>query len=112
MLKKIINSAHIRFKIIPIDPLLIKSGQATVGGTDMSFVRTYKFGERDQPFIPGSSIKGLLRAYAEKICRTLGGDKVPVCLPYVDADKKDLKAQAACGLRTQRRKRKRKRIRR
>ncbi|MBI2470384.1 MAG: CRISPR-associated RAMP protein [Planctomycetes bacterium] len=103
MLKKLINSAHISFKIAPLDPLLIKSGQATVGGTDMSFMRTYKFGEKEFPFIPGSSIKGMLRAYAEKICRTLGDNKVPVCLPYIDSKKNDLtpdeKAQAACGLR-------------
>jgi CRISPR-associated RAMP protein (TIGR02581 family) len=103
MLKRIINSAHIDFTIVPIDPLLIKSGQATVGGTEMSFVRTYKFGEKEQPFIPGSSIKGMLRAYAEKICRTLGGSKIPVCLPYIDSNNKDLTpeeiAQAACGLR-------------
>lgn len=102
MLKKVINSAHIEFTIVPIDPLLIKSGQATIGGTDMSFVRTYKFGEKEQPFIPGSSIKGMLRAYAEKICRTLGGSKIPVCLPYIN-NNKDLTleetAQAACGLR-------------
>lgn len=103
MLKRIINSAHIKFTIVPIDPLLIKSGQATVGGTDMSFVRTYKFGEKEQPFIPGSSIKGMLRAYAEKICRTLGGTKIPVCLPYLDNKKNnlslDMKLQVACGLR-------------
>ncbi len=103
MLKKVINSAHIKFTIVPIDPLLIKSGQATIGGTDMSFVRTYKFGEKEQPFIPGSSIKGMLRAYAEKICRTLGGSKIPVCLPYLDNKKNnlssDMKLQVACGLR-------------
>lgn len=103
MLKKVINSAHIEFTIVPIDPLLIKSGQATIGGTDMSFVRTYKFGEKEQPFIPGSSIKGMLRAYAEKICRTLAESKIPVCLPYFDRKNNnltpDLKAQVACGLR-------------
>jgi len=32
MLKKIINSARIEMEIIPIDPLLVKSGQASVSG--------------------------------------------------------------------------------
>lgn len=102
MLKKMINSAKIKFDIIPIDPLLIKSGQATVGGVDMAFVRTYRSGDKEEPFIPGSSIKGMIRAYAEKICRSLRDDPVPVCLPYLDPNSKPLKGeerQDACGLR-------------
>lgn len=101
MLKKMINSAQIDFEIDPIDPLLIKSGQATVGGVDMSFVRTYRFGDADEPFIPGSSLKGMLRAYAEKICRSLRDKPVPVCLPYIDPAKKGQNEgahQASCGL--------------
>ncbi|CAN2041393.1 CRISPR-associated protein Csm3 [Candidatus Magnetomoraceae bacterium gMMP-15] len=101
MLKKMINNAKIDFNIIPIDPLLIKSGMATVGGVDMSFVRTYRFGEKPEPFIPGSSLKGMIRSYAEKICRSLRDQPVPVCLPYVDYDGKEQageKHQASCGL--------------
>ena len=94
MLKKMINSALIDMEIIPIDPLLIKSGQATVGGVDMAFVRTYRFGGKDEPFIPGSSIKGMIRSYAEKICRSLRDDPVPVCLPYVDRGREKLKPLA------------------
>jgi len=108
MLKKMINSAHIELKIIPIDPLLIKSGQATVGGVGMSFVRTYHFGQKEEPFIPGSSLKGMIRAYAEKICRSLRDHPVPVCLPYVDPGKEqqDEKHQASCGLSFEKYKRK------
>lgn len=100
MLKKMINSAQIDFDIIPIDPLLIKSGQATVGGVDMSFVRTYRFGEKEEPFIPGSSLKGMIRSYAEKICRSLRDDPVPVCLPYLEPGKEQHgeHRQASCGL--------------
>jgi CRISPR-associated RAMP protein (TIGR02581 family) len=102
MLKKMINSARIKLDIIPIDPLLIKSGQATVGGVDMAFVRTYRNDENEEPFIPGSSIKGMIRAYAEKICRSLRDDPVPVCLPYLDPNKstaqKSEERQYACGL--------------
>ncbi|MDM8525788.1 RAMP superfamily CRISPR-associated protein [Desulfococcaceae bacterium HSG8] len=100
MLKKMINSAQIDFDIIPIDPLLIKSGQATVGGVDMSFVRTYRFGEKEEPFIPGSSLKGMIRSYSEKICRSLRDNPVPVCLPYVEPGKEQQgeRGQASCGL--------------
>ena len=104
MLKRIVNHARIDLQIIPLDPLLIKSGQATVGGVDMSFVRTYRFGEEDQPFIPGSSLKGVFRSYAEKICRSLREDAVPVCLPYVEPGKEQdgEKNQASCGLQFER----------
>lgn len=101
MLKRMINSAMITFTISPVDPLLIKSGQATVGGVDMSFVRTRRFDGRDEPFIPGSSLKGVIRSYAEKICRSLKAEPFPVCLPYVDPGKmgEGQERQASCGLR-------------
>ncbi|KPA14379.1 CRISPR-associated protein [Candidatus Magnetomorum sp. HK-1] len=101
MLKRLINAAQIDIDIIPIDPLLIKSGQATVGGVDMSFVRTWHTGKGEEPFIPGSSLKGMIRAYAEKICRSLKDKPVPVCLPYVKpgAEDKGEFGQASCGLR-------------
>jgi len=102
MLKRMINSAQIDFEIIPVDPLLIKSGQATVGGVDMSFVRTYRLGEKEaEPFIPGSSLKGMIRSYSEKICRSLRDNPVPVCLPYLKAkdEGKGEERQASCGLR-------------
>ncbi|MGA2404152.1 MAG: RAMP superfamily CRISPR-associated protein [Syntrophobacteraceae bacterium] len=103
MLKKIVNHAQIELKIIPIDPILIKSGQATVGGTNMSFVRTYRFGEKAKFYIPGSSIKGVFRSYSEKICRSLRDDSqsVPVCLPYLDPGREPStgeRGQASCGL--------------
>lgn len=101
MLKKMINNAQIDLEIIPIDPLLIKSGQATVGGVDMSFVRTYHHNGDEEPFIPGSSLKGMIRSYGEKICRSLRDDPVPVCLPYLDPKKtpgSGEERQFSCGL--------------
>lgn len=101
MLKKIINTALIKIRIIPIDPILIKSGQATVGGTDMAFVRTYRSGEHSEPFLPGSSLKGMIRSYAEKICRSLHSEPVPVCLPYQKPPmgrSLPVSGQASCGL--------------
>jgi CRISPR-associated RAMP protein (TIGR02581 family) len=108
MLKKMINAAQIELEIIPLDPLLIKSGLATVGGVDMSFVRTWHTGESEEPFIPGSSIKGMIRAYAEKICRSLKDQPVPVCLPYAKPDEKiqGESGQASCGLRFEKLKKK------
>lgn len=100
MLKRMINNAAIELDIIPIDPLLVKSGQATVGGVDMSFVRTHHFGQQEEPFLPGSSLKGMIRSYAEKICRSLRAEPVPVCLPYLkprDARGSESR-QASCGL--------------
>lgn len=101
MLKRIINQATIDLTIIPIDPMLIKSGQATVSGVDMSFVRTYSKGKDAEPFIPGSSLKGVIRSYSEKICRSLREKPVPVCLPYLKPgkEKNGEMGQASCGLR-------------
>jgi CRISPR-associated RAMP protein (TIGR02581 family) len=101
MLKKMINYVKVQITIEPMDPILIKSSQATVGGVDMSFVRTYRHGGEPEPFLPGSSLKGVMRSYAEKICRSLRDDPVPVCLPYLDQANAQggERGQAACGLR-------------
>lgn len=101
MLKRMNNHAVVELEITPADPLLIKSGQATVSGVDMSFVKTYKHGTEAEPFIPGSSLKGMIRSYSEKICRSLRATPVPVCLPYLEPGRetKGEEDQAACGLR-------------
>ena len=99
MLKRLINHACIDFDIIPLDPILVKSGQAAVSGANMAFVRINRRQGKDEPFIPGSSIKGLIRSHAEKICRGLKEEPVPVCLPYENPEKKGTNGQAACGLR-------------
>lgn len=101
MLKRLMNTAIIQFTISPVDPLLIKSGQATVGGVDMSFVRTRRNNGRSETFIPGSSLKGVIRSYAEMICRSLTDGSTKVCLPYVTPGKEidGEQKQAACGLR-------------
>lgn len=101
MLKKMINDARIKFEIHPQDPLLIKSGSASVSGADMEFVKTYRFDGKEEPFIPGSSIKGMIRSYSEKICRSLKDNPVPVCLPYLDPKnaKNEERHQSSCGLR-------------
>ncbi len=99
MLKQLVNHALVKLTIEPIDPLLIKTGQANVGGTDMSFVRTYRHG-KSQPFLPGSSLKGVVRSHCEKICRTLRNNPIPVCLPYMEernAATAQEREQLSCG---------------
>jgi hypothetical protein len=45
-------------------------------------------------------LKGVLRAYCEKICRSLRQNPVPVCLPYIDPENAahEEQDQASCGL--------------
>ncbi|MGI0493502.1 RAMP superfamily CRISPR-associated protein [Alkalinema pantanalense CENA528] len=75
MHKQLVNQCSIEFGLEAQGPLLIKaSGQ---GGDptkpDMEFVETYRDGQKSI-YLPGSSLKGAIRAYAEKLVRTVGGD--------------------------------------
>lgn len=73
MFKKLYNQAKISFEIRPLTPLLIQSGKPGLDPTlpDMRFVRTKSpYGE--VVYIPGSSLKGAIRSYSEKVLRTMG----------------------------------------
>lgn len=98
MLKKIYNEAIINFEFSPDLPILIKSGYKEVTGPDMVFVKTIRNGEFE-PFVPGSSIKGMLRSHAERIARTINGEAA--CMPYVTIKNaksdKSLKEYVSCG---------------
>lgn len=66
----------ILYTIRPNGPIMIKAGES--GGSDptrpsMEFVRTYRNG-KPQVYLPGPSLKGALRAQAERICRSLDND--------------------------------------
>lgn len=66
----------IHLTIQPDGPILIKAGES--GGADpthpdMEFVRTRRGGV-EQVFIPGPSLKGVIRAQAERICRSLDSE--------------------------------------
>jgi CRISPR-associated RAMP protein (TIGR02581 family) len=100
-LKRLLNQATIACRLVPEGPILIRSGHATVSGVDMPFVRTHRNGSA-QPYLPGSSLKGLLRAHAERVCRTLRDGSV--CLPYLKPGGEEAHeaGQASCGLRLQR----------
>lgn len=66
-------------------PLLVKSGAATIVGADMGPVLTFRDG-KEQPFIPGSSLKGVLRSHVERVARSLRTGSV--CIPYVDTERR------------------------
>lgn len=79
MLKKLLNQATIELTIAAQGPLLIKSGiegGADPSVPDMQFVRS-----DGQVYLPGSSLKGVFRSYAEKIARTVN---VKCCNPFDD----------------------------
>jgi CRISPR-associated RAMP protein (TIGR02581 family) len=70
--KQLLNEARLDLDIRPRGPVLIKAGET--GGIDpthpdMEFVRT-----RGQVFLPGSSLKGVVRAHSERILRTMQPD--------------------------------------
>jgi len=75
MHKRLYNEAIIQLTISPDGPILIKAGEKGADPTlpDMEFVRTYHDG-RDTIYLPGSSLKGVLRAHCERIARTVGGE--------------------------------------
>lgn len=76
MHKAILLEASLQFAIKPEGPMLIKAGET--GGADptrpdMEFVRTKRNGT-EQIFIPGASLKGVVRSHCERICRSIDGE--------------------------------------
>lgn len=78
MHKRLVNHCTIALSIIPDGPILIKSGQEGAEPTkpDMEFVETYHAGGKTV-YLPGSSLKGAIRAHAERIVRTVGHSDRP-----------------------------------
>lgn len=70
MLKQLINECRIRLQLEARDPLLIKAGLSNSRDIDSAFVRTTRDGE-EQIYLPGTSLKGVLRSQCERIARTL-----------------------------------------
>lgn len=71
MHKAIFLEGNLRLTIEPDGPILIKAGET--GGADptlpdMEFVRS-----QGRVYLPGSSLKGVVRAQCERICRSLDG---------------------------------------
>lgn len=78
MHKRLVNHCTINLSLIPNGPILIKSGKEGADPTkpDMEFVETYHRGSKTI-YLPGSSLKGAIRAHAERIVRTVGSDRRP-----------------------------------
>ena len=70
MLKALVNEARLRLDITTQGPLLIKSGYATIIGADMAPVLTYR-GNREEVYLPGSSLKGVFRSHSEKVINSI-----------------------------------------
>lgn len=78
MHKQYLNHCTIEITLEPDTPLLIKSGEEGADPTkpDMEFVDTFYQGNQTI-YLPGSSLKGSIRAHAERIVRTIGGEQKP-----------------------------------
>lgn len=98
MHKRLLNELRLDFIIAPQGPLLIKSGQEAGADPtllDMNFVRTTHATLGRTVYLPGSSLKGALRSYCEKIGRTVGLD---VCNPLKQRENDD-GTRMGCGFR-------------
>ena len=91
-----VNQAKIEITISPVGPLLIKASDQGADPTkpDMEFVETYYDGDRSV-YLPGSSLKGAIRAHCERIVRTLGNERpvnngIWTCDPLKDKEKNPL----------------------
>ncbi len=76
MHKQVVNELYLAFAIEPRGPILIKSGRESGADPtllDMNFVRiSHASVGRETVYLPGSSLKGTLRSYCEKVARTVG----------------------------------------
>lgn len=82
MHKRLLNEAKLDFTIVPVGPILIKAGETGADPTrpDMEFVRTWRNGEQ-VVYLPGPSLKGVIRSHCERIARTVGEGRS--CNPVV-----------------------------
>lgn len=74
MHKATLLEGTIRLVVRPDGPILIKAGDRGGGNPtlpDMEFVRS-----RGQVYLPGSSLKGVVRAQCERICRSLDSSQL------------------------------------
>ncbi len=80
-------------------PILVKGGgESGILAVDMCFVRTRRGdpeGEAGDPYLPGTSLKGVIRSHAERVVRSLAGRDDAVCLPYEREEEK----VKSCGSR-------------
>ncbi len=82
MHKRLLNEATLDFTIVPEGPILVKAGETGADPTrpDMEFVRTWRDGKQ-VVYLPGPSLKGVIRSHCERIARTVGEGRS--CNPVV-----------------------------
>jgi CRISPR/Cas system CSM-associated protein Csm3 (group 7 of RAMP superfamily) len=90
MLKRLVNEARFTLVLQTAGPVLVKSGHASISGPDMTPVRTYRNGDW-QPYLPGSSLKGVIRSHIEKVARTLNATPGVVCNPFQRLRREDIR---------------------
>ncbi|MGC9396918.1 MAG: type III CRISPR-associated RAMP protein Csx7 [Anaerolineae bacterium] len=98
-MKRLVNEAYFTLTITTTGPILVRSGHVTLTGPDMTPVLTYRDGDW-QVYLPGSSLKGVIRSHLEKVGRTLQPRPDVICNPF----HKHPEADAFCGDKFQRRK--------
>lgn len=97
MHKQLVNELRLSFVIRSVGPILIKSGRE--GGADptlldMNFVRIQHGQLGETVYLPGSSLKGTIRSYCEKIARTVAPGNTRFCCNPLDE-------KGSCGGRIQ-----------
>src|SRR5256885_7082724 len=80
------NEAYFTLRITNTGPLLIRSGRATIIGPDMTPVLTFR-NNRQEIFLPGSSLKGVFRSHSEKVVCSLKSRVV--CYPFSSSEDKE-----------------------
>jgi CRISPR/Cas system CSM-associated protein Csm3 (group 7 of RAMP superfamily) len=75
MHRRRVNEAILTLALSPAGPLLVKAGFSGADPTrpDIEFARTRRVG-LETVYLPGSSLRGALRAHCERIARTVGGE--------------------------------------
>lgn len=71
------NALRLTLQLSPKGPLLVKAGGVSADPTlpDMQFVRTFHPQKGETVYIPGSSLKGVVRGFVEKALRTLDDER-------------------------------------
>ncbi|MBM4430336.1 MAG: hypothetical protein FJ026_08340, partial [Chloroflexi bacterium] len=114
MLRQAFSELCLALEIEPSGPLLVKAGEPEEEGLgrsytsfqesylgflqkvgakrekkpgerDMQFVRTWRNGRRE-PYLPGSSLRGVLRSRGERLARTFGSEALSCCDPFLEPE--------------------------
>jgi CRISPR-associated RAMP protein (TIGR02581 family) len=101
MFKRWLCRCDVQMTLTARGPLLVQSGDLSIDGPDCTPVYTVK-GGKPTYYLPGTSLKGVVRSHVERIARTLADESV--CVPYLERPDDDLPIEAdaiGCGHRLQ-----------